>query len=300
MLQMVLVLFGTSVILFLALFVVPGDPFGTVPGTERARTQEVKEYLEQRYGRDQPLPAQYLRYASGVVRGDLGTSYRDGKPVSQILRETVPATAQLAVAAIVLMLLIGGAAGLIAAVFRQRFWDVLVTLTTTLAIAVPSFVIGRVLQDVFGLQLHWLPRTGQGGLAHLVLPALTLASVDAALVARLMRGAVLEVGRADHVRTALGKGLSRRAVLFKHVVRNSIIPVVTYVGIAFGGLLGGALITETIFQWPGIGSTLVVAIQEQNHPVILAAVTYGVIAFVVVNLLVDIVYAYLDPRIRLE
>jgi oligopeptide transport system permease protein len=224
--------------------------------------------------------------------------------VSTILRSRFWATARLALAAIALEVLIGVAAGVIAAVFRYSFWDVLVTLTTTLAIGVPTYVSGSILQGLFAQKLHWLPRQGQGSgtwdLRYLVMPALTLASVDAALVARLMRGTMLESLRADYVRTAFAKGLSKRTVTLKHVLRNSIIPVVTYVGIAFGGLLGGALITETIFNWPGIGLALYTAISSQDNPIIIAVVTYGVAAFVIVNLVVDLTYAYLDPRIRLE
>jgi oligopeptide transport system permease protein len=306
LLQMVLVLFGASVILFLSLFVLPGDPIGTAAG-ERARDPAVRAVLEKRYSLDKPLPVQYVRYVGRVLRGDLGESYRQQRPVYDILRDRFTATAQLALAAILLEILIGLTAGMIAAIFRYSFWDVLVTLATTAAIAIPTYVGGSILQGLFAQQVHWFPRTGQGGptyswahLKALFLPAFTLASVDAALVARLMRGTMLESLRADYVRTAFAKGLSKRTVILKHVVRNSIIPVVTYIGIAFGGLLGGALITEAIFNWPGIGLALSTAISTQDNPIIIAVVTYGVAAFVIVNLIVDITYAYLDPRIRLE
>ncbi len=300
---MVLVLFGASIILFVSLFVLPGDPIGTAGG-ERARDPAVRAVLEKRYYLDRPLPVQYVHYVGRVFRGDFGESYRLRRPVSSILRSRFWATGRLALAAIVLEVLIGVAAGVIAAVFRYSFWDVLVTLTTTLAIGVPTYVSGSILQGIFAQKLHWLPLGTQGGgtwdLEHLIMPALTLASVDAALVARLMRGTMLESLRADYVRTAYAKGLSKRTVTLKHVLRNSIIPVVTYVGIAFGGLLGGALITETIFNWPGIGLALYTAISTQDNPIIIAVVTYGVAAFVIVNLVVDLTYAYLDPRLRLE
>ncbi|HVW31063.1 MAG TPA: ABC transporter permease [Acidimicrobiia bacterium] len=302
LLQMVLVLFGASIILFVSLFVLPGDPIGTAAG-ERARDPAVRAVLEKRYELDKPLPVQYVHYVGRVIRGDFGESYRLRRPVSTILRSRFGATARLALAAIVLEVLIGVVAGIIAAVFRYSFWDVLVTLTTTMAIGVPTYVGGSILQGLFAQKLDWLPRSGGSGswdLRYLVMPALTLASVDAALVARLMRGTMLESLRADYVRTAFAKGLSKRRVILKHVLRNSIIPVVTYVGIAFGGLLGGALITETIFNWPGIGLALYTAISSQDNPIIIAVVTYGVAAFVLVNLVVDLTYAYLDPRIRLE
>lgn len=300
LLQMILVLFGSSVILFVSLFVLPGDPIGTAAGSERARDPAVRAVLEKRYGLDKPLPVQYVRYVGRVVQGDFGESYRLRRPVSDILSSRFGATAQLALAAIVLEVLIGLAAGMIAAVFRYSFWDVLVTLTTTLAIGIPTYVGGSILQGIFAQKLGWFPRTGREGLSSVLLPAFTLASVDAALVARLMRGTMLEALRADYVRTALAKGLSKRTVIVKHVLRNSVIPVVTYLGIAFGGLLGGALITEAIFNWPGIGLALTTAITAQDNPIIVAVVTYGVAAFVIVNLVVDLAYAYLDPRIRLE
>jgi oligopeptide transport system permease protein len=305
LLQMILVLFGASLILFVSLFVLPGDPIGTAAG-ERARDPAVRAVLEKRYGLDKPIPVQYVNYVGRVLRGDLGESFRQRRPVRDYLWDRFGATAQLALAAIVFEVLIGLTAGIVAAVFRYSFWDVLVTLTTTLAIGVPTYVGGSILQGIFAQKLGWFPRTGRGagGLAdtlkHIILPAFTLASVDAALVARLMRGTMLEVLRADYVRTAMAKGLSKRTVILKHVLRNSVIPVVTYLGIAFGGLMGGALITEAIFNWPGIGLALATAIQVQDNPIIIAVVTYGVAAFVIVNLIVDLTYAYLDPRIRLE
>lgn len=299
LLQMILVLFGASLILFVSLFVLPGDPIGTAAG-ERARDPAVRAILEKRYGLDKPLPVQYMRYVGRVFRGDLGESYRLRRPVADVLRDRFAATAQLALAAIFFEILIGITAGVIAAVFRYSFWDVLVTLTTTLAIGIPTYVGGSILQGIFARKFGWFPPSGRSGFTSIILPAFTLASVDAALVARLMRGTMLEVLRADYVRTALAKGLSKRTVILKHVMRNSVIPVVTYLGIAFGGLLGGALITEVIFNWPGIGSALSTAIGAQDNPIIIAVVTYGVAAFVVVNLIVDLAYAYLDPRIRLE
>ena len=306
LLQMILVLFGASLILFCSLFVLPGDPIGTAAG-ERARDPAVRAVLEKRFGLDKPIPEQYVRYVGRVMTGDLGESFRQRRPVRGYLWDRFGATAQLALAAIAFEILIGITAGVVAAVFRYSFWDVLVTLTTTLAIGIPTYVGGSILQGIFAQKFGWFPRSGRPTdgtffetLKAIFLPALTLASVDAALVARLMRGTMLEVLRADYVRTAFAKGLSKRTVILKHVMRNSVIPVVTYLGIAFGGLMGGALITEAIFNWPGIGLALTTAIGAQDNPIIIAVVTYGVAAFVIVNLIVDLTYAYLDPRIRLE
>jgi oligopeptide transport system permease protein len=298
---MVLVLFGASIILFLALFVIPGDPIATSQGEGHQLDKASYDAIARRYHLDQPLPQQYVGYVGRLLKGDLGESYAYRRPVATIIREKVGNTAKLAVAAIVLEIALGILAGIIAAVFRYSFLDVLVTLSTTVAIGVPTFVIGLALQNLFAVNLHWLPLQGQqAGAKSIILPAVTLAAVNIALVARLMRGAMSEVLRADYIRTAYAKGLSKRVVIMKHALRNSIIPVLTYLGISFGALLGGALITETVFNWNGIGLALVGAIQQQDNPIVLGVVTYGVAIFVVVNLLVDISYAFLDPRIRLE
>jgi oligopeptide transport system permease protein len=300
LLQMGLVLFGASLVLFTCLYVLPGDPISTLGGGEKARDPATKALLAKRYSLDQPLAVQYGRYLKNVATGDLGESFRLRRPVNDVIKEKIWNTARLALAAILFEILIGIAAGVVAAVLRYSFWDVMVTLTTTLAIGFPTFVIGLVFQDLFALRTKLLPLSGIHGLKSYILPALTLASVDAALVARLMRGTMLEVMRADYIRTATAKGLSKSVVIFKHAMRNSIIPVVTYLGISFGTLLGGALITEVIFNWNGIGSTLVTAIGAQDNPIVLGVSTYAVLIFVVVNLLVDITYGFLDPRIRLE
>ncbi len=301
LLQMVLVLFGASIILFVCLFVVPGDPIATSQGEGRQLDPATRAALERRYGLDKPLPQQYVSYVGRLAQGDLGESYVYRRSVNTIIKEKLGNTVRLAVAAIVLMMAIGILAGIIAAVFRYSFLDVLVTLSTTMAIGVPTFVIGLALQNVFAINLRWLPLQGQtAGGKSIILPALTLAAVDTALVSRLMRGTMSEVMRADYIRTAYAKGLSKRVVILKHALRNSIIPVLTFLGIAFGGLLGGALITETVFNWNGIGLALVGAIQSQDNPIVLGVVTYGVAVFVLVNLVVDIAYAFLDPRIRLE
>ncbi len=301
LLQMVLVLFGASVILFVCLFVVPGDPIATSQGEGRQLDPSTRAALERRYNLDKPLPQQYASYVGRLARGDLGESYVYRRSVNTIIREKIGNTARLALAAIALQILLGIIAGVIAAVSRYSFLDVLVTLSTTVAIGVPTFVIGLSLQNIFALKLGWLPLQGQqAGGRSIILPALTLAAVDTALVSRLMRGTMSEVLRADYIRTAYAKGLSKRVVILKHALRNSVIPVLTFLGISFGTLLGGALITETVFNWNGIGLALVGAIQSQDNPIVLGVVTYGVAVFVLVNLVVDVCYAFLDPRIRLE
>ena len=302
LLQMVLVLLGASAILFTALFVLPSDPVGSLAGSDRARDPVVVQELRHRYYLDRPLAVQYVHYLDRTLHGDLGESYRLQRPVNEILGAKLMNTVKLALAAIGLEILMGITAGVISAVWRYSFWDVFATLSTTVAVGFPTFVIGLIFQQAFALKLHWFPLSGQtrGLLRSIWLPALTLASVDAAIMSRLMRGTMLEVLRADYIRTAMAKGLSRRTVVLKHALRNSIIPVVTYVGIGFGTLLGGAIVTEVIFNWDGVGQALVTAIGAQDNPIVLGAVTYAVGAFVIINLLVDISYAYLDPRIRLS
>jgi oligopeptide transport system permease protein len=299
---MMLVLFGASIILFVSLFVVPGDPIATSQGEGRQLDPATRAALERRYNLDKPLPQQYVGYLGRLAQGDLGESYVYRRSVNTILKEKLGNTAKLAVVAIVLEIILGIMAGIIAAVFRYSFLDVLVTLSTTLAIGVPTLVIGLALQNVFAINLGWLPLQGQsqGVGRSIILPAVTLAAVETALVSRLMRGTMSEVMRADFIRTAYAKGLSKRVVILKHALRNSVIPVLTFLGISFGGLLGGALITETVFNWNGIGLALVGAIQSQDNPIVLGVVTYGVAIFVLVNLVVDVAYAFLDPRIRLE
>jgi oligopeptide transport system permease protein len=298
---MMLVLFGASIILFVCLFVVPGDPIATSQGEGRQLDPSTRAALERRYDLDKPLPQQYVSYLGRLSQGDLGESYVYRRSVNTILKEKLGNTAKLAVAALLIEVALGVVAGIIAAVFRYSFLDVLVTLATTVAIGVPTLVIGLALQNIFAINLDWLPLQGQSaGGKSIILPAITLAAVETALVSRLMRGTMSEVMRADFIRTAYAKGLSKRVVMLKHALRNSVIPVLTYLGISFGSLLGGALITETVFNWNGIGLALVGAIQSQDNPIVLGVVTYGVAVFVLVNLVVDVAYAFLDPRIRLE
>ncbi|MFF9346178.1 ABC transporter permease [Streptomyces sp. NPDC014734] len=296
--QMIVVLFGATVVLFCCLFILPGDPVGSLGG-DKARDPAVVAELRERYGLNDPLPVQYGHFVQNLAKGDLGEDFTQRRPVTEVLKPKLANTVELAVAAILIDIAIGVFAGLIAALFRYSFWDVLITLLTTLAVGFPSFIIGMVLQKFFVVDLQWFPLLSDGSFNSLILPAFTLAILDAALVARLMRGTMLEVLRADYVKTAVAKGLPRRTVLVKHVMRNSIIPVVTYLGISFGSLLGGALITEAIFNWDGIGLALVQAVQQQNNPIIIGVVTFGVAVFVLLNLIVDLLYAVLDPRIRL-
>ena len=301
--QSLLTLVGASILLFAILFVIT-DPFATFG--QRQRDPVVKAELEDRYGLDEPLPVQYVTWVGGVVQGDFGDSFRGNRSVNEIVSEKLPNTVKLAVAALALEIVIGLVAGLVSAVLRYSFWDVLVTITTTLAIGFPVFVLGLVFQYVFGIRWDLLPVSGtspDGWFAvdsHIVLPALTLAFLDAAVLARLMRGTTIEALQADHVRTARAKGLRESAVLRRHVVRNAVVPIVTYLGVVLGTLLGGAVIAENLFDWDGVGRALMNAIYDEDNPVVIGIVTYGVFVFVLLNLAVDLLYGWLDPRIRLE
>lgn len=301
LLQMLAVLLGASVLLFACLFVVPGDPIDAVAGEGPQIDAATRARLTERYHLDGSLPDQYLRWVSGIVQGDLGESYRLRRPVTEILGEKLGNTVDLALAALVCQAVIGVAAGVVAAAFRRSFVDSAVQVTTTLAIAVPMFLVGLALQRVFAVRLDWLPLHGrEEGWRAIVLPALTLGTFNGAVVSRLMRASLVEVLASDYIRTARAKGLSRRRVVAWHGLRNSIAPVVTYLGVAFGGLLGGAAIAEIVFQWDGVGRTMVNAIAVQDNPVVMGVVIYSVVAFALVNLLVDVVYAWLDPRVRVE
>jgi oligopeptide transport system permease protein len=300
--QAVLVVIAATMLIFLGLFVL-GDPFASTG--DKVVPPEVQAILREKFGTDKSLPLQYLTYLGNLFTGELGIDFEQRRPVSDMMLEAVPATARLALAAIVIDVIIGVVAGIIAAVWRYSFWDVLVTILSTLAIGVPTFVIGITLRaQVSGVWIFpGVPRPFTAEVSwwqELLLPAITLAVVDAAFIARLMRGSMLEVMRADYIRTARAKGLSERKVIGKHALRNSIIPVVTYVGISIGILLGGALITEAIFQYRGVGFLLYQSILKNNNPVIMAVTTFAVIVFVALSLIVDILYAYLDPRIRLS
>ncbi|MFF9123620.1 ABC transporter permease [Streptomyces sp. NPDC014889] len=297
--QLVVVVLGATMFLFACLFVIPGDPVGQIAGSDKARDPAVIAEMHKQYGLDKPLIVQYGTYVGKLATGDLGTDYTQSRPVTEILAPKLGNTAKLAVAAIVIDIVIGISVGVLAAMRRYSVWDVSATFLTTLAIGVPSIVLGMIMQRIFVIELGWFPLIAGDSLDAIVLPAVTLAIIDAALVAQLARSTMLEVLRADYVKTAIAKGLPRRTVLVRHIMRNSVIPVITYLGISFGSLLGGAIITETIFNWNGIGLALIQAIQQNNNPIIVGVVTISVAVFVVLNLIVDLLYAALDPRIRL-
>ncbi|MDR7464549.1 MAG: ABC transporter permease [Armatimonadota bacterium] len=288
---------GVSVGAFLMIHLVPGDPV-LVMLSEFASPAD-QQALRQQLGLDRPLYIQYWRYLGGILRGDLGRSVRSNRAVVSEIAWRLPNTLRLAVAAMLLAAVGGGLVGVISAVRRNTLWDHATMLAVLVGLSMPSFWLGLMLMIVFAVRLQWFPVAGYEGWQHLVLPALTLAAGPAAVLARLTRSSMLEALNQDFVRTARSKGLREQTVVVKHTLKNSLIPVVTVLGLQFGHLLGGAVITESVFAWPGVGRLVVDAILARDFPVVQGTVLVIALGFVLVNLIVDVLYAYLDPRIRL-
>lgn len=297
--QAVPVLFGVTLITFLLTQVGLGDPVRAMMG--QRSDPEIAAKIRTEYGLDKPIWDRYTLYMGNLVRGDLGYSYRQGRPVSRILAERLPATARLAVAAMVVAVILGMAAGTIAAVRYNTRWDFLMMTLSLLGISTPVFWLGMMLILLCAVWLGWFPISGygDGAFTYLVLPALTLGALQAGTIARMTRSALLEVLRQEYVRTARAKGLRERAVILKHGLRNAILPVLTLAGIGLGDLLVGAPLTETVFAWPGLGRLLVAAVGNRDLPVVLGATLLFALIYVGANFLVDVAYALVDPRIEL-
>jgi ABC-type dipeptide/oligopeptide/nickel transport system permease component len=295
--QSLLVLFGVSVVVFLILHLT-GDPAALLLPPDA--TAEDLAKFRTAMGFDDPVAVQYLRFLRGAVRGDFGQSLRHGEPAMELVLERLPATFQLAGAGLLIALCLAIPAGIISAVRRNTFIDYVSTVLALLGQAMPTFWLGIMLILVFSVRLNWLPSSGRGSFDHLVLPAITLGLFTTARITRLTRSGMLEVLGQDYIRTARAKGVSEPPVVWKHALKNASIPIVTIVGIELGTLLGGSVITETIFAWPGVGRLSVQAIFNRDYPVVQAAVFLLATTFVMLNFLVDLVYTYLDPRIRLR
>ena len=292
----------TALVVFLSLTAVfglvrlSGDPVLLFMPTD-IQAKDVDEF-RQRLGFNDPLAVQYARFLGGAVRGDFGESLRYRRDALGLVLERLPATLLLAATAVVLTLLIAIPLGVVSAVRRDTFVDHVGALATVLGQAVPGFWLGLMLIYLFAVQLRWLPTGGTGGLAHLVMPTTVLAAFFAARIARLTRSTVLEALGEDYVLTARAKGLAASRVIGKHALRNAAIPVVTLAGLEIGQLLGGAVITETIFAWPGLGRLTVQALLNRDFPVVLAAVFVTSLTYTLINLAVDLAYGWLDPRVR--
>ena len=292
------VLIGIVTLVFLLIHIVPGDPVEVMLG-ENARPAD-REALRDALGLNQSLLIQWWQYLSSVIQLDFGQSLHSRQPVSSLLGTRIPATLQLSVVSLSIAILIALPLGMIAAVYKDRFWDKLAMVSAMLGVSIPNFVMGPLLILCFAIWLGWFPVSGREGLASLLLPAVTLGTALAAILSRMVRASMLKVMQEDYVRAARARGLPEIAVLGRHALRNAALPVITILGMQFGALLAGAVITETIFSWPGIGQLLIESIQKRDYPVVQACVLLISASYVLANLLTDLCYVAVDPRIRLE
>jgi peptide/nickel transport system permease protein len=292
------VVLGVATLVFLLIHLIPGDPVEIMLG-ESALPAD-RDALREALGLDRPILEQYGSFLWGLCRGDLGVSLQQRRPVTALIREHYPATLELTLAAMLISLLIALPAGILSGIRQYSVWDHSTMFLALLGVSMPNFWLGPLLIWVFSIQLGWFPVSGRGGLAHLLLPAFTLGASMAAIVARMTRSSVLEVLREDYVMTARAKGLPEARIILKHVLRNAMLPVLTVVGLQFGALLAGSIITETIFSWPGIGRLTIQAIEARDYPLVQGCILFIALCTVTVNLLTDLLYFRLDPRIRHE
>jgi peptide/nickel transport system permease protein len=308
--QTVIVLFGVSIITFIILFIVPGD--AAIAHAPKGATAATLALIRHNLGLDRPIYVQYGKFVWSLLHGDLGQSFQFGRPVTDMIKEALPNTMQLAIAAVLIELL-GIPLGVYSALRQFSAWDAIMTTSALIIWGIPAFVLGSFFQYVVALKLNLLPVTGSGGstflgiipadlqnLEALILPAVTLGLLEVAYISYMQRAAMLEVIRSDYVRTARAKGLSERQVVLKHGLKNALIPVVTVAGIDLGALMGGAILTETVFNRHGIGLMIFTAIGSRDLPVVVGGVLFATLVYVFANLVVDILYAFLDPRIRYE
>jgi len=292
------VILGVSTLVFLFIHFIPGDPVQVMLG-ESARVADV-EKLRRGLGLDRPLQEQYLLFLKGLVTGNLGTSIHTGQPILTSILQRYPATLQLMISAMTVALLLAIPLGVISASKQYSLLDNGSMFCALLGISMPNFWLGPLLILLFSIQLNWLPVSGRGSLRHLILPAVTLGIHLMAILTRMTRSSVLEILHEDYITTARSKGLRELVVIFKHALRNALIPVITIIGFQCGALLSGALITETIFAWPGLGRLTITAIQKRDYPLVQGCVLVISLSYVFVNLLTDLAYAWADPRIRFE
>ena len=292
------VMLGVATLVFALIHLVPGDPAQAMLGETAPQADVLK--LRHSLGLDQPLLTQYRTFMTGLARGDLGTSFRYNTPVTAQIREKLPNTATLAVAAMCFAIAFAIPLGILAAVFRGTFIDHAAMTVALAGISMPNFWLGPLLAIVFAVRLGWLPVSGTGGLSHLILPAVTLGAALSAILARMTRASLLEELRELYVLAARARGLSGMRAVVKHAFRNSLIPIVTIIGLQFGAVLTGTIITETIFAWPGLGRLLIQAISFRDYPLVQGCILFISITYVAMNLLTDLTYGFLDPRIRFD
>ena len=292
------VLFGVTLVSFSLLHLVPGDP-AEILGGQEATVEDIAR-IRREYGLDRPLIVQYVRFLANAARGDLGISIQSRHPVRELLFQRLAFTLQLSLASILVASAIGLFAGIISSTRQYSILDTTSMLGALFGISMPIFWLGLLLILVFAVKLHWLPSGGTGTFAHLILPAIALGSASAAVIARMTRASMLEVARQDYIRTARATGYRESVVIFRHGLKNAMIPVLTVFGLEFGYMLGGAVLTETVFALPGIGRLLVEGIFMRDYPVVQGTMIVVAATFVLVNLLTDVAYALFDPRIRYE
>ncbi|GAB5508030.1 MAG: ABC transporter permease [Rhizobiaceae bacterium] len=312
--QSILVLLVVGLIAF-SMFRFVGDPIDNMLGQER--TIEDVERLKRQLGLDQPFPVQYFKFLQGAVQGNFGVSYRQGRPVSEIIRERAPATLELAFVSGIFAILLGIALGVFTAIRRNGIAANFIMASSLIGVSLPTFLIGILLIYLFSVELGWLPSFGRGqtvklgdwwstgfltesGLKALILPSITLGLYQMTLIMRLVRSEMLEVLRQDYIRFAMARGLKERAVNFHHALKNTMVPVVTVIGLQLGAIIAFAIITETVFQWPGVGLLFINAIQFVDIPVMAAYLMLISVMFVAINLIVDILYVFIDPRLRAD
>jgi len=289
---------GVATLVFALIHLVPGDPAQAMLGEAAPQADVIK--LRHSLGLDQPLLTQYRSFLVGLAHGDLGTSFRYNAPVTAQIREKFPNTAALALAAMGFAILFAIPLGVVAAVFRGTFVDHAAMTVALAGISMPNFWLGPLLAILFAVRLGWLPVSGIGGFSHLVLPAVTLGAALSAILARMTRASVLEELRELYVLAARARGLSGARAVVRHAFRNSLIPIVTIVGLQFGAVLTGTIITETIFAWPGLGRLLIQAISFRDYPLVQGCILFISVTYVAMNLLTDLTYGWLDPRIRFD
>jgi ABC-type dipeptide/oligopeptide/nickel transport system permease component len=292
-------IFLTSIVVFLMLFLIPGDPAAIYIG-DNTSTPERLAQIRHEMGLDKPIYVQYVDFVWNAFHGDLGRSLQTNRPVTTEIRSRLPNTIELAVAAMVIGTIFGLALGLISGLKQNSIFDTLSMIVALFGISIPVFWLALLLIMLFAVRLHWFPATSQPGLRGLVLPAISLALLSAATLARIVRASVLEVLHQEYLNTARAKGISYAAVVFRHALPNAVIPVITVMGLQFGSLLSGAVITETVFARPGLGKLVVDSIQNKDLPVVQGVILVLAVIYILMNLLVDLSYAVVDPRIRYD
>jgi peptide/nickel transport system permease protein len=305
-LQGLLVLFIASIIIFVSVRILPGDPIMTRMGATNVWSEEMAKELRHKYGLDKPMFIQYLNWMGGVFRGDFGVSFFNQFSVTELVQRKLPATLELTIVSVLASIIIALPLGVIAALKQNSWIDYIISGFVTIGMSLPGFWLGIMLMVVFAVRLRWLPSSGYTpflenpgeNLKLLILPASTLAIIFAAPIMRFLRSGLLEVLRQDYVRTARGKGLAEQVVIFRHALKNALIPTVTILGIIVGSLLGGVVVIEWVFTWPGIGWLVVDAIYKRDYSIVQTVTLLITVMVILVNLLVDVSYAFLDPRIR--